>query len=98
MICLEKKALYRPLLVKCLDISLDVDGLVEEDVRLPGPLDILGVVEEEIVAVVSEGMKGTGRGVWRELGEVPHGVVVGHPFQLLLLDPQTIILPEHPAS
>ena len=81
-----------------MNISLDVDGLVEEDVRLPSPLDVLGVVEEEIVAVVSEWRKGTGRGVWRQVGEVSQGVVVGHPFQLLLLDPQTIILPEHPAN
>ena len=80
-------------------ISLDLDGLVEEDVRLPSPLDVLGVVEEEIV-VVESGVEriGTGRGVCRQLGEVSQGVVVGHPFQLLLLDPQTIILPEHPAS
>ena len=50
--------------------------------------------------VVESGVerKGAGRGVCRQVGQVPQGVVVGHPFQLLLLDPQTIILPEHPAS
>ena len=58
-----------------------MDGLVEEDVRLPSPLDVLGVVEEEIVVVGREVEgKGTGRGVCRQLGQVPQGVVLGHLF------------------
>ena len=42
---------------QCPDLSPDGDGLVDEDVGLPQPLDVFGVLEEDIALVAGVGAR-----------------------------------------